>query len=325
MTGPGYPKGSGQPVAPPNAPRARQLGVGVQPGTPNVIRALQVIISGANDFLLLYDGPPGVGTLLGSIAPPGTGSDIYGNPVVGGGFASYDAADSNEARLIFYGPKAISIRTGDASESAHAILEDEINGSGNAKTLNVTLKSAATTTKPDTVEVDLNSNNVGGTGTAEGELIYTDTGGTDHTYLTWGPGGAVIAAGSMAAVAPGTGTLATPATPAGWQTVSSGFLTGWSGTFQYKLLPFNAVAVRALFSLSGATVADDSTVLSLANSAYWPSDLQTLPAGCDGIKSGFNQGEMSQLRINSGGNVLCYGIGTAATYVQVTGLYYLDS
>lgn len=56
------PRGTGanQP-RPMNAPPARELSIGVQPGTSNIVRARFVIIFGPNGGLFVYNGTPGIG------------------------------------------------------------------------------------------------------------------------------------------------------------------------------------------------------------------------------------------------------------------------
>jgi hypothetical protein len=62
---------------------AGQAGVPIGPGSPNVVRARQVIISGPGEELLVYSGAPALGNLLFSVTNltvPGT--DELGNHIV---------------------------------------------------------------------------------------------------------------------------------------------------------------------------------------------------------------------------------------------------
>lgn len=79
------PAGTGRQPVPMNAPPAQPLGVGVQPGSPNIIRARQVIVSGPNGGVFLYNGTPGPGNppVLWEVAP-GTTSDPFGNTLPAG-------------------------------------------------------------------------------------------------------------------------------------------------------------------------------------------------------------------------------------------------
>src|SRR5215472_15004213 len=76
--------GAAQPE-PMNAPPARELSIGVQPGVPNIIRARLVIISGSGpgSGLFVYSGPPAFGNLIYSDASA-AGFDIKGNAVLAG-------------------------------------------------------------------------------------------------------------------------------------------------------------------------------------------------------------------------------------------------
>src|SRR5215472_11720463 len=76
--------GAAQPE-PMNAPPARELSIGVQPGVPNIIRARLVIISGSGpgSGLFVYSGPPALGNLVYSITNV-AGFDIKGNAVLAG-------------------------------------------------------------------------------------------------------------------------------------------------------------------------------------------------------------------------------------------------
>jgi len=60
--------------------------------SPQVLRATEVIISGPADFLLVYNGTPGPGTLLYSISPV-SGVDPYGNAYQAGA-TSYQGTTS---------------------------------------------------------------------------------------------------------------------------------------------------------------------------------------------------------------------------------------
>lgn len=123
----------------------------------------------------------------------------------------------------------------------------------------------------------------------------------------------------------------------GWHQVASGFPTGWAGTFQYAFLPFGpatagailpvygAVGIRAEFTLSGSPTVADGTVLLTLPSGYQPDNLQTLPATGDGGLKAVTSGEGPQLRVNSSGQVMCYGVSTTATYLQVSALFWMGT
>src|SRR5215472_14763632 len=88
--------GAAQPE-PMNAPPARELSIGVQPGVPNIIRARVVIVSGASGGVFLYSpGAPGVGNLVASMTE--ATNDPFGNPTLPG-VVSYGAF-SEIAQLV---------------------------------------------------------------------------------------------------------------------------------------------------------------------------------------------------------------------------------
>lgn len=74
---PGGP-GTGRQPAPMNAPQAPELSIGVQPGTPNIIRAFQVIVSGTGSGIFVYSPTVGAGNLVASLAA-NSGTDPFGN------------------------------------------------------------------------------------------------------------------------------------------------------------------------------------------------------------------------------------------------------
>lgn len=114
----------GQP-RPPNAPRAVPLGLGVQPGAPNIIVARRVIIYGANDSVLIYSATPAYGNLIASMSSL-DGTDQYGNPVINGeptvytGNAQTDQFTSYRQNGVFSG----IIQNGSAGTS-HLIVHPQ--------------------------------------------------------------------------------------------------------------------------------------------------------------------------------------------------------
>lgn len=67
------------------------------PGGRNIVRARQVIISGPNDGLWVYNGAPGPGKLLASIVPQ-NGPDGHGNEALAG-VMSYNGNDTQGVQL----------------------------------------------------------------------------------------------------------------------------------------------------------------------------------------------------------------------------------
>jgi hypothetical protein len=104
-----YPGLGGQQPPPLNSSPAGQLVPGVTPGVSGgIVRARQVIISGANEALYVYSGAPAAGSLIYSVTQ-GTAADPYGNRPPGGGAVSYNnesgtffAVNMFSAGLIFF-------------------------------------------------------------------------------------------------------------------------------------------------------------------------------------------------------------------------------
>jgi hypothetical protein len=99
----------GLPPAPVNAPRGQRTPVGVQPGTTGpIVRARQVIVSGANEGVYSYSPTPGAGNLVATAGLNGaSATDQYGNHVLAGN-AVYDngtgsAIAMNGDLIVFYG------------------------------------------------------------------------------------------------------------------------------------------------------------------------------------------------------------------------------
>ena len=204
--------------------------------------------SGGFTGLYCYDPAPGTGNLLVSIAAPSVGTDPFGNAVTGGGLAVYDAVGGNEGRQIFVGPKAISIRTGQATEATHAIITQSVAGT----VLGVHIESATSTGAGDQAEIDLNSNNSTGSSVAQGVIIYNDTGAVEHIYASWDASGFNVAAGSILAVNPTSGTLGTPATAETWHSLGSPSATGYTSNInQYKLLPDGDAVIDVQLTANG--------------------------------------------------------------------------
>lgn len=276
--------GSGQP-APMNAPVARQLGIGVQPGTPNVIKAQLVIIfgTGSDTGLFVYNGTPGPGTLIASIAAPGVTSDPYGNTVRGGGLTVYGGTAQ-----IFLGNiggiAELLFRTGTAFEQAAGNISGSTTGAGGAQQMQLLVSGpqGSTAGGVDWTQIQLLSASQDGT-TADGEafLNYVDLLAAVHAMASWGAFGFNIQAGGTTAAHPGTGTQATPATPEGWNnfalvggTSAGTDINGTTYTPAYQLLPTGDVKVRGVLLTGGAGLASGTT---------WA----TIPAGTNGLGQGY--------------------------------------
>ena len=66
-------------IAPANAPYGTQTPVGIQPGSTGTVLAQFVILFGPGPAIFVYNGTPGLGTLVGSWAAV-AGTDRFGNP-----------------------------------------------------------------------------------------------------------------------------------------------------------------------------------------------------------------------------------------------------
>lgn len=241
-----------------------------------------VVISsqtGAYTGLFIYDPAPGTGNLLASAAAPSIGADPYGNDVVGGGFAVYDVGGCASPQLIFVGPKAISIRTGQPAEATFARVGSEATLPGGR--LGLQIVGASTTGLSDTVEIDLFSNLSSGADQANGQIVYNNPAGGTDVYATWDAAGFVIAAGSITAVTPGTGTTSTPATAETWHSLGSPSATGFtSNVGQYRLTAEGEteIDVNLTANVGGGTAGTYSYATTLP-AAYRPPTTRIYPLG----------------------------------------------
>lgn len=263
---------------------------------PNLI----IFESGSGGFtgLYCYDPAPGAGNLLASIAAPGIGTDPYGNPVTGGGFAAYDAVGGNENRLIFVGSQSISFRTGNASEVTHGRIVDTVAGSR----LQLNINSGTTTGAADTTEIDLNSNTLTGTDVAKAILIYNDTAAVEHDYLIWSAAGVVISAGSITGIDPTTGTLATPAAAETWHSLGSPSATGFTSNIgQYRLTAEGETEIDVkLTANGGGGTAGTYSYANTMPAAYRPPTTRIYPLGFNATLA---SGVSNALIVNSTGIV----------------------
>jgi hypothetical protein len=180
------PAGTGQQPAPMNAPPAQPLSIGVQPGTPNIIRAFIVIISGgAGSGLFVYSPRVGAGNLILSVAGQ-AGTDPYGNAYLGNGLAVYGSGFTEFLGLIGGVPE-LQFRTGLANESTPANLAGGVVGAGVAETMQLLMsgpKGAAVGGR-DWAQVYLISNNSGVTAPAQGQLRFISDTAVVTNPLIW--------------------------------------------------------------------------------------------------------------------------------------------
>jgi len=158
-------------------------------GFPVIDNASVIISSSANGTgVFIYNGPPGVGNLISSLAATGVTADPFGNTVKGGGIAIYSGTNT-----IFLGPVAgateLIMTTGAAFESSTepANLFTSLGGVGAAQVINLGLSGPATnvTGAKDWVQVQLASNNEGGTSIAGGRLNYISNAQVAQLVAFW--------------------------------------------------------------------------------------------------------------------------------------------
>lgn len=281
---------------------------------PNLI-VIEASSSGFTGFFV-YDPAPGTGNLIASIAPPGLGTDPYGNPLVGSGFTAYDALGSGETRLIFLGPRSISFRTGDTDEATHARVGDQILAS---HVLQLQLVSAANTGSADTAELDLNSNNAAGSSAARGVALYNSATSVATTMASWDDTGFNVAIGTIIAPNPtATATPTAPATAETWHALGSPSATGFTSNIgQYRITAEGETEVDVkLTANAGGGTAGTYTYANTLPAAYRPPANRIYPLG-------FNQtlasGVSCALIVNSAGTVqVKLAALTAATITGTT-------
>lgn len=114
-----------------------------------------------------------------------------------------------------------------------------------------------------------------------------------------------------------------------WQD-TGGLQNGWgkgSGFFKFVLLLPRLVLWKAEgLTCSGATVADNTVILSSANgfiSGYRPPSAFSFPAFTDDLKVGSHSGpaEAAQLAVQTDGSVQVRGVGTSATVLNSWGIF----
>lgn len=97
----------GPQVPPQNAPPSADYTVGVQPGTQGIVFAEYVIVYGTSGGIFIYSPTPGPGNLVGSWTS-GSGTDLYGNPYLGGltSYGPVGTTNINESEILVYAPSA---------------------------------------------------------------------------------------------------------------------------------------------------------------------------------------------------------------------------
>lgn len=100
----------------------------------------------------------------------------------------------------------------------------------------------------------------------------------------------------------------------------------WTGSFQFTLVPLGnggSVLVDYNLVIGGSTLVADNTNVCFVPAAYQPIALKRIMGATDGgIKS---TGQFPSLRVDSSGNVNCFGVSTSATFLVGTGIYPLGT
>jgi hypothetical protein len=173
------------------------------------------IIDSAGIFF--YSGTPAAGNLLIAMANV-AGSDAFGNSYAQGlnflmGGKQLVVGETGGNPLIYAG-------TGNANIMNSGALQAIGVGAGNAEYDEWQLLGPQDKTQLDSVVLQMLSSSQDGTTRAIAQLFYEDSTGTPHSYLKVNSAGAIIPAGSITAVQPGTGTPATPAVGETWHTAA---------------------------------------------------------------------------------------------------------
>lgn len=216
-----------------------------------------------------YDGPPGPGNLIISVANA-SGIDGYGNVYLEG-IGLYRAEESGGAQVL--------LSTGAEGEQQAAALFTYINNEGEPGELyTVTLLGAVNAAQPDQAGVELSSSASDGSQGAQGYLTYTGPAGVLTLMGFWGYSGITLGAvEALRAADPATGSGPDdPAQPEEWHPVS--LPSGVTGTIRCKMLAESSFAVLDVNVILTTSASGQSyTAGSLPDSAYYPAAARQFP------------------------------------------------
>jgi hypothetical protein len=159
-----------------------------------VVIASQVIIEGTDDGLFVYSGTAGPGTLVGSWVPPGVTEDQYGNAVTPDGIGIYGTG-GQEIFLGLLGAVAeLQFRTGAAIEGTPANMAGGAAGAGATETLQLLLSGPRLNVAgaQDWAQVQITSNNPGGTSNAQVFINWISTAGSAAEVAAFGETGMAL-------------------------------------------------------------------------------------------------------------------------------------
>lgn len=294
---------------------------GIVNGT--TITGAQLIADGTSGNVLAFTGTPSSSNLLASISPA---SGTYAGAGYIPGIGVYSGLNNPYIQLYVEGtsPNQLPVillypnRTNDNPAS----ITLDIGNIGLANEYVETYWNGPTVNQQtDGARIRQYSSSQDKTIPAAGDLAYHDAAGTDHTYLSWSAAGTQLI-GTVQGVSPSTGTVATPATAAGW--VSVGLGASWTnrgGSFPpfrvKRLAENNMLMINGQMSAGTKT---DGTKIATFGTGYIPSMIQQV--NVTATQGG--SGTFSPLfEIDTSGNVFCYGCGSA-TFVSVNAMIPLD-
>jgi hypothetical protein len=179
----------GQSPAPQNAPPSGQLVPGIQPGlSQGIIVGRFVIVFGATGGVFVYNGTPGPGTLIASMASPQTTTDLFGNTVEPE-IAVYGPSGQFIQLAVIGGQPFIRLQANPATENTPAQIYTAIDNPGLAEAAQVNIDGPIIDSFTDHVGIVMVSSAADGSGFAGGNLDYTSRTGVQTSILEWGEGG----------------------------------------------------------------------------------------------------------------------------------------
>jgi hypothetical protein len=338
-----------------NAPQAADLGIGVQPGTPNIIRAFQVIVSGgAGAGIFVYSPAVGAGNLVASLTAA-SGTDPFGNfyPAglnvgkIGSGHTHTDIDGSmdfnnNAAQLVAtFRPQDQALLIYDPG-TTHLLVA--VAGAGGTDQFGNVYQqgigaypfvggvigsydgTAAGSPVAQLIQGTLNVSQVGGSGTggtvsgdssSQKLILSADTGGTVPGQMEFRRG-LTIVSDIINVYDPSI----THSTPESWHSMGA-LSNGWSKTggaaYRWRLLS-NGMVVIEMQNTNVGTTTNGTTVVAAANgptAGSRPSNATWL-----NVRTDVAGGQSPAFMVGTDGHIECWGIGATATRVDANITYY---
>jgi|SRR5215469_7035614 len=274
----------------------------------NLFPLLIVTPSGGFTGLFVYKPAPGSGNLIGSWTAA-SGTDPFGNPFADN-LTVYGPGGQEIHLTNFAGALIQAFVTGAAIEGSAAQISTfaALGGSLLQFSLSGPKSNVAGHTDQIVGLIEAAQNVAGNS--ANWLFLYLDITGAQHQYAGYDCTGFTIQAGKVDAVDPSTGTLATPAAPESWHTISGGFPAGWTGSIHYKLVGLhNFACVDWNLTIANTTVVTANETIATLPAAYQPT------VGKDGSGTRFASGAAGTtqpVRIDTSGNFVQSGAGFTA-------------